>query len=68
MKVEQINVLISTHANKNTPCLHHQMFALAKENKIQGEYGNDYITFSDVPKGLIKVLRDLKVKFSILRK
>lgn len=68
MKVERINVLISTHANKNTPCLHNQMFALAKEHKIQGEFGNDYIVFSDVPKGIFKVLRDLKIKFSILRK
>jgi hypothetical protein len=68
MRVERINVLINTHANKHNPYLYNEMFSLAKEHQIQGTFGNDYITLSSMPKGLTKVLEDLKIKFSILGK
>lgn len=68
MKIERINVLISTHANKHRPYLYNEMFSLAKEHQVQGRFGNDYIELSSMPKGLTKVLEDLKIKFSILGK
>lgn len=63
MKVNRINVEISTLANKDKPYLSYQMFNLAKEHQIQGTFGNDYITLSSMPETLLKLLNDWKIKF-----
>ena len=63
MKVNRINVEISTLANKNRPYLYNEMFSLAKEHQIQGEFGNDFISLKSMPENLLKVLEDLKIKF-----
>ena len=63
MKVNRINVEISTLANKDRPYLHYEMFNLAKEHQFQGTFGNDYITLQGMPEGLLKVLEDWKIKF-----
>lgn len=65
MKVNRINVEINTLANKHRPYLYAEMFNLAKEHKIQGEFGRDFITLSDMPEGLCKVLDDKKIKYKI---
>ena len=63
MKVNRINVEISTLANKHRTYLYNEMFDLAKKNQIQGTFGNDYITLNSMPENLLKVLEDLKIKF-----
>ena len=68
MKVNRIDVLISTHANKHRTYLYNEMFDLTKEHKFGGTFGNDYITFSGMPEHLTKILDDLKIKFTRLKK
>jgi len=63
MKVNRINVEISTLANKHRPYLYNEMFSLAKEHQIQGTFGNDYINLNLMPESLLKVLNDLNIKF-----
>ena len=63
MKVNRINVEISRLANKHRPYLYNEMFSLAKEHQIQGEFGNDFISLRSMPENLLKVLEDLKIKF-----
>lgn len=63
MKVNRINVEINTLANKHRPYLYAEMFNLAKEHKIQGEFGNDFISLKSMPESLLKVLKDLNIKF-----
>lgn len=63
MKVNKINVEISILANKHRPYLYAEMFNLAKEHKIQGEFGRYFISLRSMPENLLKVLEDLKIKF-----
>lgn len=63
MKINRINVEISRLANKHRPYLYNEMFNLAKEHQIQGEFGNDFISLKLMPENLLKVLEDLKIKF-----
>ena len=63
MKVNRINVEISRLANKHRTYLYNEMFDLAKQHQIQGQFGNDYITLNSMPENLLKVLEDLKIKF-----
>lgn len=63
MKIQRINIEISTLANKHRTYLYNEMFDLAKQHQIQGTFGNDYITLSSMPENLLKVLEDLKIKF-----
>ena len=63
MKINRISVEISTLANKHRPYLYNEMFSLAKEHQIQGQFGNDYISLKSMPESLLKVLEDLKIKF-----
>lgn len=63
MKINRIDVEISTLANKHRPYLYNEMFSLAKEHQIQGEFGNDFISLKSMPEILLKVLEDLKIKF-----
>lgn len=62
MKVNKINVLISIHANKHKHYLYNEMFTFAKENKLEGDYGHDYITIRDMPENLLKKLKELGIK------
>lgn len=68
MKIERINVLINSNANKHRKYLYNEMSALAKEHQLQVNFCNDSITLSSIPKELTKVLEDLKINFSILGK
>lgn len=68
MRVNRIVLLISTHANKHRTYLYNEMFSLAKEHQISGRFGNDYIELSGVPENLTKILDDLKIKFTRLKK
>lgn len=61
MKINRIE--ISTLANKHRTYLYNEMFSLAKEHQIQGEFGNDFISLKSMPENLLKVLEDLKIKF-----
>ena len=63
MKVNRINVEISRLANKHRTYLYNEMFDLAKQHQIQGQFGNDFITLNSMPENLLKVLEDLKIKF-----
>ena len=62
-KINRINIEISTLANKHRPYLYAEMFNLAKEHKIQGEFGNYFISLKSMPESLLKVLKDLNIKF-----
>lgn len=63
MKVNKISVEISRLANKHRSYLYNEMFSLAKEHQIQGEFGNDFISLKSMPESLLKVLKDLNIKF-----
>lgn len=66
MKVNRINVLINTYANKHRTYLYNEMWDLAKEHHASGNFGNDYIQLSSLPETALKVLKDLKIKFEKL--
>ena len=63
MKVNRINVLISTHANKNKTYLYNECFDFAKQHGLNGDYGSDYITIEKVPENLLDKLKKLGIKF-----
>lgn len=63
MKVNRINIEISTLANKHKPYLYNEMFSLAKEHQVQGEFGNDFISLKSMPESLLKVLDKLDIKY-----
>lgn len=56
MKVNRINVEISTLANKHRTYLYNEMFSLAKEHQIQGEFGNDFISLK-----VLLIITDINV-------
>lgn len=63
MKVNRINVLINTYANKHRTYLYNEMWDLAKEYQAGGNFGNDYIQLNSLPETALKILKDLKIKF-----
>ena len=63
MRVNRINIEISTLANKHKPYLYNEMFSLAKEHQVQGEFGNDFINLNSMPESLLKVLDKLDIKY-----
>ena len=67
MKVNRINVEISTLENKHRTYLYNEMFNLAKEHQFGGQFGNDFITLNGMPENLVKVLEELKIKFRKLK-
>lgn len=62
MKVQRVNVIINRNVNKDL-YLYNKVYDFAKQNKVGGEFGRDYITLRGIPEPLLKVLDDLKVKF-----
>lgn len=63
MKINRINVEISTHANKHKPYLYNETYSLAKEHKFGGEFGTDYIELKGMPEDLTKELDKLDIKY-----
>jgi hypothetical protein len=63
MNVGKVTLEVSTLANENKPYLYNEMFALAKEHKVQGEFGKYFIDLYNPPKELIKSSKDAKIKF-----
>lgn len=68
MKVNKIDVLVSTHANKQRTYLYNELFSLAKEHQVNGRFGNDYIELPDVPEPMISILDKLKIVYSKIKK
>lgn len=68
MRVNRINIEISTLVNKHRPYLYNEMFSLAKEHQVQGAFGNDYINLNSMPENLLKVLDKLDIKYRKLKK
>ena len=63
MKVNKVtNILISTHANKHKYYLYNECFDFAKEHKLVGSFGNDYITIEKVPENLLDKLKKMGIK------
>lgn len=62
MKINKINIEVSRLANKQY-YLREYMYSFAKEHNLQGEFGRDFITLSDMSEGLCKVLDDKKIKY-----
>lgn len=67
MKVQRVNIIINRNVNKDL-YLYNKVYDFAKQNKVGGEFGRDYITLRSVPENLLKILDDLKVKFERLGK
>ena len=63
MKVNRINIEVSRYANKERVYLYNEMMTFARENKLGGTFGNDYINLSGVPENLTKELEELEIKF-----
>lgn len=68
MRVNRIDVVINRLANKERTYLYNEMFDLSKEHQISGRFGNDYIELDNVPKVLLKKLKELGIKFSKIKK
>lgn len=68
MKVNRIDVLVSTHANKQRTYLYNELFGLAKEHQVSGRFGNDYIELSSVPEPMISILDKLKIVYNKIKK
>ena len=54
---------INTHANKDHYYLYNQVFSLAKEHKVKGEFGNDYFTLYETPDMFGGLLKKWNIKF-----
>ena len=63
MKINKINILLSTHANKNRYYLYNEMFDFAKQNKLQGQFGRDYFELQGLTEKMVKELEKKKIKF-----
>lgn len=68
MKVNRINVLINTYANKHRAYLYNEMWDLANKYHSNGVFGNDYIQINSLPESALKILQELKIKFEKLSK
>lgn len=64
MKINKIEV--STLLNKKHYYLRERMYSLAHEHNcfFGSQFGKDYIMLNNAPKGLLKALEDLKIKFT----
>ena len=66
MNVSKISTVeISVLANKQKTYLREHVFSLAKEYKVQGEFGEYFIDLHNPPEKLIKSLKDAQIKFDI---
>jgi hypothetical protein len=63
VKINRINIEVSRLANKERVYLYNEMMTFARENKLGGTFGNDYINLSGVPENLTKKLEELEIKF-----
>ena len=63
MKINRIDVLIPTRLNKHKPYLSNEIMALMNQHRFGGEFRNDNIKLSAMPEPLVKVLKELKIKF-----
>ena len=63
MKVNKINILLSTHANKSRYYFYNEMFDFAKQNKLQGQFGRDYFEIQGLTNKMVEDLEKKKIKF-----
>lgn len=68
MRVNRIDISISALVNKERTYLYNEMFDLAKEHQVAGRFGNYYIELDNVPKVLLKKLKELGIKFLKMKK
>lgn len=65
MKVSRLDVVIPTNLNKHRKYLCNEMLDLMNKNHFGGEFRNETIKLSSMPKQLLKILDDLKIKFEV---
>ena len=61
MRINKIE--ISTLANKSRYYLYNEVFSLAKENKLYGEFGKDFFLIDKPNKSFIDGIKKLQIKF-----
>lgn len=65
MKVNRINVLISTHANKHKTYLYNEMWNLIVKYKCGGIVTNESIKLNSISDEVLKDLKDLKINYEV---
>lgn len=65
MKVSRVNVVIPTANNKHRKYLYNEMFDLMNAHRFGGEFKNENIKLSSVPKSILEILDKLKIKYNI---
>lgn len=65
--IQRINVMIPANANLHRPFLYNEMYDFMKQNKLRCQFSNDRIELSSMPENLVKWLKDLKIKFEIIK-
>lgn len=65
MRIERLNVAISTNLNKHRKYLYNEMLNLMNKNHFGGEFRNENIKLSNVPKSILEILNKLKIKYNI---
>lgn len=68
MKVPRVNVIIPTNLNKHRKYLYNEMLDLMNAHRFGGEFKNENIKLSSVPKSVLGILDKLKVKYNIRSK
>ena len=62
MNVQRVNVIINRNVNKDL-YLYNKVYDFAKQNKVGGEFGRDYITLRGIPEDLLELLDKLNIKY-----
>lgn len=65
MRIERVNVIITTANNKHRKYLYNEMLDLMNAHRFGGEFKNENIKLSSVPKSILEILDNLKIKYNI---
>ena len=65
MKVQRVNIIIPTNMNKHRKYLYNEMLDLMNKNHFGGEFRNENIKLSSMPKSVLGILNKLKIKYNI---
>ena len=65
MKIPRVNITIPTIHNKHRPYLYNEMLDMMNVHHFGGEFRNESIKLNSMPKDLLNVLRDLKIRLEV---
>lgn len=65
MKIQRINLVIHSNENKHRKYLYNEMLDLMNKHHFGGEFRNETIKLSSMPDNLLKLLKELDIKYII---